>query len=371
MLNELGGTQGGMNKSYSAHVLLFESLLRLVSITSLLRNTALSVFHPENASQEVASTGIKVFYLPYTRDFCLITYDTTISGRRNNSPRHRASILRQSHSGWLVGDSETITQVIEYASAIPRKMLGSAQRHIRVRSTRGVERSARKSEYTVHSLLYLHYYVGIAFCTEWCTERVRASSHANPFKRQMHGGADVAETCGYEISGRVLDRMENESLNMLKGKSMKFDLSKNDYYWFKFDAPLGKEFDQFCKRWLGKEDIKEELDDGKWSTYVPNEEWKRLELEKMLPSNASYECIGEYGLMINDDDLEHMFVYLLTKDVPSFMEVEKDDVEGKKSKMIGTPCERAKDLYKEFDDEARDNGFVNTSGCNDVELTKE
>ncbi|GKG26190.1 hypothetical protein Tco_0399336, partial [Tanacetum coccineum] len=38
--------------------------------------------------------------------------------------------------------------------------------------------------------------------------------------------------------------------------------------------------------------------------------------------------------------------------------------------MIGTPCERAKNLYKEFDDGARDNGFVNTSGCDDVELAK-
>ncbi|GKB96901.1 hypothetical protein Tco_0983038 [Tanacetum coccineum] len=120
----------------------------------------------------------------------------------------------------------------------------------------------------------------------------------------------------------------------------------------------------------GNEDIKEELDDGKWSTYVPNDEWKRLELEKMPPSNASYECIGEYGLMINDDDLEHMFDYLLAKDGSSFMDVEKEEMERMKSMMIGTPSERAENLDKKFDDWARDNGFVNTSGCDDVELVK-
>ncbi|GJW08429.1 hypothetical protein Tco_1570852 [Tanacetum coccineum] len=162
------------------------------------------------------------------------------------------------------------------------------------------------------------------------------------------------------------NRMKNESCNKLKRKSMEFDLSKNGYDWFKFDAPIGKGLDQFCKRWLGKEDIKEELDDGKWSTYVPSEEWKRLELEMILPSNASYECIGEYGLMINDEDLEYMFDYLLATDGPSFMEVEMEEMEGMKYKMAGTPCDRAKKPDKEFDDWARDNGFVDTSGCEDV-----
>nr|GEZ08861.1 hypothetical protein [Tanacetum cinerariifolium] len=93
--------------------------------------------------------------------------------------------------------------------------------------------------------------------------------------------------------------MENESCNMLKGKSMEFELSKNDYDWFELDAPIGKGFVLFCKRWLEKEDIKEELDYGK-----------------------------EYGLMINDDELEHMFDYLLAKAGPSFMDVEKEEMEG-------------------------------------------
>ncbi|GJW15153.1 hypothetical protein Tco_0019286 [Tanacetum coccineum] len=81
------------------------------------------------------------------------------------------------------------------------------------------------------------------------------------------------------------------------------------------------------------------------TTYVPNEEWKRLELEKMPPSNASYECIGEYGLMINDDDLEHMFDYLLAKDVTSFMEVEKEEMKGKKS-MMGYQAREWRTLIK-------------------------
>ncbi|GJX43692.1 hypothetical protein Tco_0260368 [Tanacetum coccineum] len=102
----------------------------------------------------------------------------------------------------------------------------------------------------------------------------------------------------------------------------------------------------------------------------PNEEWKCLELEKMPPSNASYEYIEEYGLMINDDDLEYMFDYLLAKDGPSFMDVEKEEMEGIKSMMIGTPSDRAENFDKEFNDWARDNGFVNTSGCDDVELVK-
>nr|GEV25129.1 retrotransposon protein, putative, Ty1-copia subclass [Tanacetum cinerariifolium] len=85
---------------------------------------------------------------------------------------------------------------------------------------------------------------------------------------------------------------------------------------------------------------------------------------------ASYECIREYGLMINDDDLKHMFKYLLAKDGPSFMDVEKEEIEGMKSMMIGTPSERAKNLDNEFDDWTRDNEFVNTSGCDDVKLVK-
>nr|GEW00989.1 hypothetical protein [Tanacetum cinerariifolium] len=90
-----------------------------------------------------------------------------------------------------------------------------------------------------------------------------------------------------------------------------------------------------------------------------------------MPSrNASYECIGEYGLMINDDDLEHMFDYLLAKDGPSFMDVENEEIEGMKPMIIGKPTKRAKNLDRKSDDCARDNGFVNTSGCDDVELVK-
>ncbi|GJS20455.1 hypothetical protein Tco_0449087 [Tanacetum coccineum] len=133
---------------------------------------------------------------------------------------------------------------------------------------------------------------------------------------------------------------------------------------------LGKDSINSVKDGGEKEDIKKELDDGKWSTYVPNDEWKHLELEKMPPNNASYECIEEYRLMINDDDLEHMFEYLLAKDGPSFMDVEKEEMEGMKSMMIGTPSERAENLDKEFDDWVRDNGFVNTSRFANVELVK-
>ncbi|GJS20459.1 retrovirus-related pol polyprotein from transposon TNT 1-94 [Tanacetum coccineum] len=129
-------------------------------------------------------------------------------------------------------------------------------------------------------------------------------------------------------------RMENESCNKLTGKSMEFDLSNHDYDWFKFDAPIGKGFDQFCKRWWGNEDIKEELDDGS-------------------------------GVLSG-----HLFDYLLAKDGSSFMDVEKEEMERMKSMMIGTPSERAENLDKKFDDWARDNGFVNTSGCDDVELVK-
>ncbi|GKD52112.1 hypothetical protein Tco_1281088, partial [Tanacetum coccineum] len=101
--------------------------------------------------------------------------------------------------------------------------------------------------------------------------------------------------------------IENESCNNLKGKSMEYDLSKDDYDWFKFDAHIRKGSDQFCKIWWGKKDMTKELDDGKWRI---------------------------------------------------------------KSMMIGTPSDREENLDKEFDDWARDNGFVNTSGCDDVELVK-
>ncbi|GKA48047.1 hypothetical protein Tco_0741005, partial [Tanacetum coccineum] len=105
-----------------------------------------------------------------------------------------------------------------------------------------------------------------------------------------------------------------------------------------------------------------------WTAYNPNDEWKNMELEKDDPSQECQEGIGEYGLMINDEDYEYMCDYLLTKDAPSFMDDMDERFEEKKLSLIGTLSERIASLNNEFDNWAMANGFVKTSDNEVVEL---
>nr|GEZ92823.1 hypothetical protein [Tanacetum cinerariifolium] len=67
--------------------------------------------------------------------------------------------------------------------------------------------------------------------------------------------------------------------NEYKGELDTLGLSMNDFNWFKCDTPLENGFDEFCQRWWIKRE-KKELNDSGWSNYVPNDEWKCLEVEK-------------------------------------------------------------------------------------------
>ncbi|GKD64315.1 hypothetical protein Tco_1306423, partial [Tanacetum coccineum] len=152
--------------------------------------------------------------------------------------------------------------------------------------------------------------------------------------------------------------INNVTSNEFERKSRKFDSFKNDLDWFKYDTPIKKGFDEFCKCWWGKEGIKEELSDGGWSNCVPNDEWKHLEVMKNDPNQASRECIREYGVMINDNDFKYMCDYLLSKDKSSFMNDIAERIEEKRYKLVGTPSERIASLNLEFDDWAKANGFT-------------
>ncbi|GJR61554.1 retrovirus-related pol polyprotein from transposon TNT 1-94 [Tanacetum coccineum] len=93
-----------------------------------------------------------------------------------------------------------------------------------------------------------------------------------------------------------------------------------------------------------------------------------IELEKDDPSQECQEGIGEYGLMINDEDYEYMCDYLLAKDAPSFMDDMDERFEEKKPSLIGTPSERIASLYNKFNSWAMANRFVKTSDNDIVEL---
>ncbi|GJW98551.1 hypothetical protein Tco_0180359, partial [Tanacetum coccineum] len=97
---------------------------------------------------------------------------------------------------------------------------------------------------------------------------------------------------------------------------------------------------QFCHFGLKEE---KESSDGGWSNYVPNDEWKSLELKKINDSNTirgNQECIGEYELMIDDNDFEYTCDYLLSKDATFVVDKEKERLEEKMYKLLGMPYER-------------------------------
>ncbi|GJR77483.1 hypothetical protein Tco_0089848 [Tanacetum coccineum] len=124
--------------------------------------------------------------------------------------------------------------------------------------------------------------------------------------------------------------------NKHEGKSETY---KHDFDWFNYDIPLKKEFDEFCKRWWGKEGMKDGLSDGSGRNYVPNDKWKHLEFERNNPIRAKQDFIGEYGLSIGDNDFEYMCDYLLSKDGPFNVTNDEGKLEVMKYKLIGRPFE--------------------------------
>ncbi|GKF11086.1 hypothetical protein Tco_0049012 [Tanacetum coccineum] len=92
--------------------------------------------------------------------------------------------------------------------------------------------------------------------------------------------------------------------------------------------------------------------------YAPHDEWKLLELERNNPIHAKQDFIGEYGLMIDDNDFNYMCDYLLSKGAPPFMNNMEEKLEEKKCKLVGTPRERIARMEQEFDDWARTQGYI-------------
>ncbi|GJW51890.1 hypothetical protein Tco_0093241 [Tanacetum coccineum] len=121
-------------------------------------------------------------------------------------------------------------------------------------------------------------------------------------------------------------RKEKVTNDKYKGEPDTLDLYINDFKLFKCDTPLEKGFDEFCQRWWMKSE-KKELSDGGQRNYVPNDEWKRLELEINNSNQANQECIGEYGPLIDDNDFEYMCDYLLSKNVPFTMKNDEGRLE--------------------------------------------
>ncbi|GKD18297.1 hypothetical protein Tco_1207455 [Tanacetum coccineum] len=109
---------------------------------------------------------------------------------------------------------------------------------------------------------------------------------------------------------------------------------------------------------MEKDGMKDELKDGGWSNYMPNDEWKCLELEKDNPKQANEECISEYGIMIDHNDFEYMCDHLLSNDAPFFLNYTNERLEEIRFKLVGTPHERIARMEQEFDDWARSKGYI-------------
>nr|GEY17004.1 hypothetical protein [Tanacetum cinerariifolium] len=119
----------------------------------------------------------------------------------------------------------------------------------------------------------------------------------------------------------------------------------NDFNWFKCDTPLKNGFDEFCQRWWMKRE-KKELSDSGWSNYVPNDEWKCLEVEEKDSNLANQECIGEYGLMIDDNDFEYMCDYMLSKDTP--FTINNDEGRLEETRQIGMNDQDPNNVGKDY-----------------------
>nr|GEZ40201.1 hypothetical protein [Tanacetum cinerariifolium] len=114
--------------------------------------------------------------------------------------------------------------------------------------------------------------------------------------------------------------MENAIRIIQHGKNKESEDCKEDFGWFNCDTPIGKSLMNF-----------------------------RMELEKDNANQGIQDYIGEYGVMIDDKDLEYMTDYLFSDNGPYFMNDLDEDLEKEGGKLIGTPSERIAKPNQEFD----------------------
>ncbi|GJY78578.1 hypothetical protein Tco_0484379 [Tanacetum coccineum] len=97
------------------------------------------------------------------------------------------------------------------------------------------------------------------------------------------------------------------------------------------------------------------------SHYSPNGEWKLLEHAKKNKTKDANETIGEYELMINNEEIEWMCEYLPAKDAPSFMIDDNVRLEEVNDDLTKASKNGIPNLYEEFDRWALVKGFLDVS----------
>nr|GEW36760.1 protein kinase-like domain, phloem protein 2-like protein [Tanacetum cinerariifolium] len=139
-----------------------------------------------------------------------------------------------------------------------------------------------------------------------------------------------------QIDNLSQNRMENAIRIIQHGKNKESKDWKEDFGWFNCDTPIGKSLMNFS-----------------------------MELEKDNANQGIQDYIGEYGVMIDDKDLEYMTDYLFSDNGPSFMNDLDEDLEKEGGKLIGTPSERISKPNQELDEWAKENGYISL-GENEV-----
>nr|GEW18110.1 hypothetical protein [Tanacetum cinerariifolium] len=141
-----------------------------------------------------------------------------------------------------------------------------------------------------------------------------------------------------------------------------------DFILLNCDTPLEMFYDKFCQHGWGKIEA-EESSDGGWSNCVPNDEWKSLELKKINNSNTirtNQECIGDYGVMFDDDNFGYIFDYLVSRDVHFVINNKEERFEEKRCKLLGTPRKRIARI--KHDIWARTKGYIDSHDKEVVEF---
>ncbi|GKE12069.1 hypothetical protein Tco_1415620 [Tanacetum coccineum] len=80
---------------------------------------------------------------------------------------------------------------------------------------------------------------------------------------------------------------------------------KKGFDWIGYNTPLGREFEEFHKNDSRKE-VREYMANDYWKSYNPHDEWKLLESEKTNPTKGCQVGIGNYELILTDEDYDWM-----------------------------------------------------------------
>ncbi|GKA60468.1 hypothetical protein Tco_0759875 [Tanacetum coccineum] len=187
------------------------------------------------------------------------------------------------------------------------------------------------------------------------TERALRNGKVYNWETAKYG---MVNWCFDEVDIDILRVFEPKFPAIVYNDALKLKLDPSFNQIFSHDTPIRKEFDEFCERWWGKNGKNKEPKEENWSSYSPHEEWKRMQLEKESPNQRAKDCIGEYEMTINKKDLEYMTDYLFSKYGPSFMHDVNQDFEKDTNKLIESPTKVTAKLEKEFDEWARENGYI-------------